>query len=131
MRRSSCQLYTETGIISPTQAYGVGKVIRKYLVENPDGVELPGKLGILKIVGLPRKAISPKLSKIYGKTIIETNPHTDGLKFMVIYEPFKKGFMRKRGFRFVKGLRFRPGDPLGDMIAAKLRKDPYHFRRVL
>lgn len=131
MYRSPYGTKTEQGIMSAKQAFAVGKVIRKYLIENPDGVELPGKLGILKVKGIPTpKGREDALkSKKYGKKIYHTNPHTDGFWFLVDLIIDKKGHMNKRGFRYGRHIRFKPGDIIKKMINLKLKEDPYHFRR--
>ena len=108
----------------------IGIAIEDALIENPDGLELPYRLGFLKIIGyIPDRAlVDYGATKKLGKTVFHTNPETDGYLFKVVWTPMH-GSMRN-GFSKSKMLLFKPGKRLGKKMLVKIRKDPYHFNRL-
>lgn len=106
-----------------------------HLVENPDGIRLPHKLGDIKIIGFkPIIAyLDKKLTKLHGKEIFHDNSHTDGYVFRFIWYPkYVQGLKRKTGgFRNSRFFRFKASAPLRQRLVEWIKQGNWtHFGTV-
>lgn len=131
MKRQMHMQKSDKGIIKLTNLVKFAKKLEYYIVNNPDGVELPGRLGILRIVGyIPTQPLLNRYaSRIHKRKIYYTNEETDGFSYKIMWQKHRKGLRGFRCFKYSSKMQFKPGVRLRKAIRAKTLEDPYFYNR--
>lgn len=110
----------------------VGNIIIDELFSNPDGVELGGNLGLIRILGFkkPYGAKDRYRSQQHKKFIRQLNAHTDFYKYLICLTHQYKGFQRIRNLKFSNGLHVEPTNSVKVRLSKEIEEDPYKFNRV-
>lgn len=113
-----------------------GKEIIKELIDNADGVILPGNLGTIYIEGREKAAIDKKLTKEYGRVVYHQNYETEGYSFRLQWNHTRLGHMKRtansnRRLYLYNMVLLKPYDILKDSIRDKIKKGEWHhwFRK--
>jgi len=72
--------------------------LQEDIIDNPDGIELPEMMGIIKIVSCPsakKENVNFQASKKSGKVVIHTNNHTNGMLGKIYYSNLDRRYYVK------------------------------------
>jgi len=126
MRTPSNTYLPHYGVCKYLELQRFGEVIMRECINNPDGVELPFNIGLLRIEG--RKG-TIKHKPPWHENDLTMNPHTDGYAFRVALR------LNHRKLRFFKSIKwatlltFQAHKKYRTLIYKKIIQDPHFYHR--
>lgn len=121
--------YAEIGTMPTSLLNAIRDVLIDEVIKNPEGVQMPNSMGMIKIVGNRNAVVDNKASKEANKKVYNLNLHTDGYVFKCTLLKYKQGFKKSSKFANDHRVYLQSGKTLKKAMHKAIIEDPFKFER--